>query len=278
MELEICPARDPPARFCQWPPCAASAVIRLIAIAGQKRSSARGASAPEPTFDRERWAPPLSASSSRTTRRPESEVSTTSARHSRVKSSTTTSTRKRRSATKVVVFQSPWGTPERSRSPLGDWPRRRTMLVEAQVSSMKIRRAGSSSGWPSNHSSRLLATSGRSCSLACAVFFECQAAAVEEGPDRADAGARAALGCQPLADLCDGDVVLPRDPGEDRLAMGVELRPPRLPARPGCAEPVSRARRTQTMAVAMPTPNRAAAERAESVSFTTASITRSRRS
>jgi hypothetical protein len=43
-------------------------------------------------------------------------------------------------------------------------------------------------------------------------------------------------------------------------------------------EPVSRARRTQTMAVAIPTPNRAAAERAESASFSAASITRSRKS
>jgi len=43
-------------------------------------------------------------------------------------------------------------------------------------------------------------------------------------------------------------------------------------------EPVSRARRTQTMAVATPTPNRAAAERAESASFSAASITRSRTS
>lgn len=43
-------------------------------------------------------------------------------------------------------------------------------------------------------------------------------------------------------------------------------------------EPVSRARRTQTMAVAMPTPKRDAAERAESASFSDASITRSRKS
>lgn len=98
---------------------------------------------------------------------------------------------------------------------------------------MKISRAGSSSGWASNHASRLLATSGLSCSLACAVFFECQAAAVEERPDLVDAGARAALGDQPLPDFDDGDVVLLRDATEDRLAMGVELRAFRLPARPG---------------------------------------------
>ena len=49
--------------------------------------------------------------------------------------------------------------------------RRRAMLVEAQVSSMKIKRSGSRSSWPSNQSSRCFATSGRLCSEACAVFF-----------------------------------------------------------------------------------------------------------
>src|SRR4051812_40794657 len=45
------------------------------------------------------------------------------------------------------------------------------MLVEAQVSSMKISRSGSRSSWPSNQASRRLRMSGRSCSAACAVFF-----------------------------------------------------------------------------------------------------------
>ena len=45
------------------------------------------------------------------------------------------------------------------------------MLVDAQVSSMKMRRSGSSSVWPSNQSWRRFRMSGRSCSAACAVFF-----------------------------------------------------------------------------------------------------------
>src|SRR6476660_5490636 len=45
------------------------------------------------------------------------------------------------------------------------------MLVEAQVSSMNTRRAGSRSNWPSNQASRRFTMSGRSCSAACAVFF-----------------------------------------------------------------------------------------------------------
>ncbi|MDF2810364.1 MAG: hypothetical protein K0S56_1395 [Microvirga sp.] len=60
--------------------------------------------------------------------------------------------------------------------------------------------------------------------------------------------------------------------------MDIELRAFRLPARPGHPRAVSHARRTQTIAVAMPTPNRAAAERGESASFSAASITRSRKS
>ena len=47
----------------------------------------------------------------------------------------------------------------------------RAMFVEVQVSSMKTRRSESRSSWPSNQSSRRFRTSGRSCSLACAVFF-----------------------------------------------------------------------------------------------------------
>jgi len=89
-------------------------------------------------------------------------------------------------------------------------------MEEAQHSSMKIKRAGST--W-----------------LACAVFFSWQPEAVEEGPDNADAGACAALGRQPLPDLGDGDVVLLQ----------------------AIRESVSRERRSKTMAVAMPTPNRA---------------------
>ncbi len=54
--------------------------------------------------------------------------------------------------TKVVVFQWPCGTPMRRRSPFGQRPRLRAMLVEAQVSSMKKRRSGSRSSWASNQS------------------------------------------------------------------------------------------------------------------------------
>ena len=55
--------------------------------------------------------------------------------------------------------------------PAGARPRNRAILVEAPVSSMKTRCRGSRSGCASNQASRRAATSGRSCSLACAVFF-----------------------------------------------------------------------------------------------------------
>jgi hypothetical protein len=62
------------------------------------------------------------------------------------------------------------------------------MLVDVQISSINTSRAGSRSSWFSNQASRRLRTSGRSCSVAWSVFFERQAVAVEEGPDRADRG------------------------------------------------------------------------------------------
>lgn len=51
--------------------------------------------------------------------------------------------------------------------------------------SMKTRCAGSRSGWASNQACLCTATSGRSCSLACAVFLEGHPVAVEKAPDRA---------------------------------------------------------------------------------------------
>ena len=46
------------------------------------------------------------------------------------------------------------------------------LLVLAQVSSMKTRRAGSSRPWYFFHCARRRSTSGRSCSVACRLFFK----------------------------------------------------------------------------------------------------------
>jgi hypothetical protein len=101
------------------------------------------------------------------------------------------------------------------------------MLVEAHVSSTNTSRAGSRSSWPSNQSSRRFRTSGRSCSAACADFFDRQAAAVEEGPDRAHARSHAALG-KALLDLDDREVRGGFDQTEQEVAMRIKLRAPRL--------------------------------------------------
>src|SRR4051794_9902301 len=45
------------------------------------------------------------------------------------------------------------------------------MFVAAHVSSMKTRRLGSRAGWRRMNTRRAWATSGRSCSAACRVFF-----------------------------------------------------------------------------------------------------------
>src|SRR3954469_17865383 len=137
----------------------------------------------------------------------------------------------RRPATKVVVFQWPRGTPDLSRWPRSARPRSRAMLVDAPVSSRKTSLSGSRSSWPANHASRRFRMSGRSCSSACADFFECQAGSVEEGPDRADARLEAPLRREALLHLDKADVVLRLDQAEQEVAMGIELRASRLALR-----------------------------------------------
>src|ERR1700710_2323486 len=109
---------------------------------------------------------------------------------------------------KVVVFQCPCGTAARHRSPCKARPRSRAILVEAPVSSMKTRRFGSRSGWAANQARRRAATSGRSCSAACAVFFEGHAVAVEAAPDGAGPERDAVLGPQQFGQFDQADVLL----------------------------------------------------------------------
>ena len=93
------------------------------------------------------------------------------------------SAEERKAATNVVVFQWPCGILPTSRSPRGARPRRRAMFVEVPVSSMKTRWSGSSLSWSSADAIRATATSGRSYSPR-ARFFEADAVAVEEPPNR----------------------------------------------------------------------------------------------
>src|SRR5438045_6583349 len=90
----------------------------------------------------------------------------------------------RNAARKVSVRQRPCGTLATSLWPRAQRPCVRVMLVLAQVSSMKTRREGSSRPWYFFHCARRLATSGRSCSLACRLFFEADPFVLEKMPNR----------------------------------------------------------------------------------------------
>src|SRR5215212_7662787 len=100
------------------------------------------------------------------------------------------------------------------------------MLVEAPVSSMNTSRAGSRSSWPSNHASRRLRISGRSCSAACAVFFARDLVPEAEAPERTDTDLRPVLG-QARLQLGQGDV---RNLGQRRVdQLGMRLGSTREP-------------------------------------------------
>src|SRR5262249_12271462 len=71
---------------------------------------------------------------------------------------------------------------------------------------MKTRRSGSSLACPSAQVVRAAATSGRSCSTAHTLFFEADAVAVEEPPDRSNPGFLLALLQQAALDLLQRQV------------------------------------------------------------------------
>src|SRR5258707_4634451 len=144
----------------------------------------------------------------------------------------------RNAPTKVVVFQCPWGTGARQRSPRGARPHRRAILVDAPVSSMKTRRSGANSGWASNQARRRRRTLARCCSLACAVFFERHPVQVEQPPDRALSRLQPVRLIQMLRQFAQGDVGGLADHPQDLRGMGFEtVRAviPALRARPDIA-------------------------------------------
>src|SRR5262245_20500016 len=91
---------------------------------------------------------------------------------------------RRSAATKVMVFQCPCGTRPIRRSPRGQRPLSRTILVLAAVSSINTRRAGSNMPCSRIQRRRARATSGRSCSAARRLFFESNLVARKEAPPR----------------------------------------------------------------------------------------------
>src|SRR5580692_2706058 len=103
----------------------------------------------------------------------------------------------RKQATKVIVFQCPWGTDATSRSPRGQRPLTRTMFVLVAVSSINTSRAGSSMPCSRIQRRRARATSARFRSAACRLFFKGDVVSVEKPPERTAAGFD-----PPLAQLC----------------------------------------------------------------------------
>jgi hypothetical protein len=123
--------------------------------------------------------------------------------------------------------------------PISRWPRRqrpwvRTILVEVPVSSTNTRRFASRLACPAFQHCRASATSGRSCSAACRVFFEGHPMPPKETVDRTVRGAHSAILPQPLHHLRQGQVWLLVNQLQQPRCM-------RLQRRPALAAPPSRA-------------------------------------
>src|SRR5262245_38285717 len=90
---------------------------------------------------------------------------------------------------------------------------------------MKMRHGASSLGCSALSAARSVATSGRSCSAACKVFFKGDVVTVVEAPDRANASFLLLLLAQPRADLLERQVRLSGDEVEQPLLVPLERRP-----------------------------------------------------
>jgi len=100
------------------------------------------------------------------------------------------------------------------------------MLVFAQVSSMKMRRDGSSAGCVSSHAARDAATSGTILLDRCQwSFFERDLVGFQETPDRADFAARhPTLLMQPGLHRMQGQIILRRDQCQQQAASSSLIR------------------------------------------------------
>src|SRR5437762_12725651 len=89
---------------------------------------------------------------------------------------------------------------------------------------MNTRRAASSEGCSAFSAARAAATSGRSCSAACRLFFEGDVVTVVEAPDRAYTRLLPLLGAKPRADFLDRQIRLRGNEIEQPLPMVLEWR------------------------------------------------------
>src|SRR5215813_9631319 len=130
---------------------------------------------------------------------------------------------RRSAATKVMVFQWPCGTRPISLSPRGQRPLSRTILVLAAVSSTKTRWAGSNMPCSRIQRWRARATSARSCSAACRLFFESDVVMLEEAPHRA-AAARNLVPVHRQNRLVQGQVWPSRNQTQQKICMLLQRR------------------------------------------------------
>src|ERR1700694_619825 len=129
----------------------------------------------------------------------------------------------RRAATKVMVFQCPCGTRPTSSSLRGQRPLSRTIFVLAAVSSMNTNRVESSMPCSRIQRRRARATSARSCSAACRLFFKRELVSSEKPPERG-----AATGDPSLAHrdkhLVERQIRLLHDQGEQPIRVLLQRR------------------------------------------------------
>src|SRR6266536_4347123 len=92
-----------------------------------------------------------------------------------------------------MVFRCPCGTDPINRSPREQRPLSRTMLVLVAVSSINTNRAGLSIPCSLIQRRRARATSGRPCSAARRLFFDCYIMPLEKSPDGGAAARDSAL-------------------------------------------------------------------------------------
>src|SRR5882672_3745471 len=97
----------------------------------------------------------------------------------------------RKAAMNVKVFQWPCGTLATSRSPRGERPEWRTILVVTDVSSIKTRRLARKDDCSAF------------CSAACSVFFEGDAVSIVKSPDRGSTDLQLFGRCEARPDLVE---------------------------------------------------------------------------
>src|SRR5215469_9385357 len=179
----------------------------------------------------------------------------------------------RRAATNVIVFHSPCGTWPISRSPRGQRPLRRTILMLVAVSSINTSRVVSRKPCCRFQRRRARATSARCCSAARRLFFERDAMTIEESPERATAARNPSL-VHRRYKLVQRSVRLLINQGKDALGIVFQDRSAAT-AQFRCTHPLI----TPTLLTAElgRISKRSAASRRDAPA-STASITRSRRS